>query len=45
MSLTCRERKKNNNEGEMRANEANKHIDWLIFFIETVIVPGLDRLK
>ena len=29
-----------------RANDANKHIDWLIFFIiiiETVIGPGLDR--
>ena len=31
-----------------RANDANKHIDWLIFFIiiiETVIGPGLDRLS
>ena len=31
-----------------RANDANKHIDWLIFFIiiiETVIGPGFDRLS
>ena len=30
-----------------RANDENKHIDWLIFFviIETVIGPGLDRLS
>ena len=30
-----------------RANDENKHIDWLIFFfiIETAIGPGLDRLS
>ena len=31
-----------------RANDANKHIDWLIFFIiiiETVIGPKLGRLS
>ena len=31
-----------------RANDENKHIDWLIFFfviIETVIGLGLDRLS
>ena len=24
-----------------RANDANKHIDWLFFFIETVIGPAV----
>ena len=28
-----------------RANDANKLIDWLIFLIETVIGPALDRLS
>ena len=36
---------KKNKEHEVsaRANDANKHIDWLIFFLETVIGPGLDH--
>ena len=25
----------------MRANDADKHIDWYVFFIETVIGPEL----
>ena len=32
-------------EVSVRANDANKHIDWLIFFSETVIGPGLERLS
>ena len=38
------EKEKQKQEVSTRANDANKHIDWLIFFIETVIGPGLDRL-
>ena len=44
-SLTCWERKKNNNE-RWDAREWSKQAHWLVdFFIETVIGPGLDRLK
>ena len=43
-SLTCWEREKNK-KVSARANDANKHIDWYIFFIETVIGPGLERLS
>ena len=41
-------KEKQKQEVSARANDANKHIDWLIFFIiiiETVIGPGLDRLS
>ena len=27
------------------ANDVNKLIDWLIFFLKTAIGPGLDRLS
>ena len=39
------EKEKQKQEVSARANDANKHFDWLIFFIETVIGPGLDRLS
>ena len=42
------EKEKQKQEVSARANNANKHIDWLIFIIiiiETVIGPGLDRLS
>ena len=39
------EKEKQKREVSTRANDANKYIDWLIFFIETVIGPGLDRLS
>ena len=39
------EKEKQKQEVSARANDANKHIDWLIFFIiETVTGPGLARL-
>ena len=40
-------KKKQTNKQEVSAgaNDVNKHFDWLIFFIETVIGPGLDRLS
>ena len=39
------EKEKQKQELSARANDANKHIDWFIFFIETVIGQGLDRLS
>jgi len=42
------EKDKQKQEVSARANNANKHIDWLIFIIiiiETVIGPELDRLS
>ena len=41
------EEKKETNKQEVSAcaNDVNKHFDWLIFFIESVIGPGLDRLS
>ena len=39
------EKEKQKQEVVARANDANKRIDWLIFFIETVIWPGLDGLS
>ena len=41
------EEEKQKQEVSARANDSNKHIDWLIFFIiiETVIGPELDRLS
>ena len=38
-------KRKNKQEVSARANDVNKHFDWLIFFIESVIGPGLDRLS
>ena len=40
------EKEKQKQEVSARANDANKHIDWLSFFIiiiETVVGPGLDN--
>ena len=39
------DKEKQKQEVSAHANDANKHIDWLIFFIETMIGPGLDRLS
>ena len=40
------EKEKQKQEVSARANDANKYIDWLIFFsIETVNGQGLDRLS
>ena len=45
-SVTCWERKKSKSKrwGHVWMCKL-KHIDWLIFFIETVIRPGFDRLS
>ena len=39
------EKEKQKHDMSVRANDANKHIDWLIFFIETVTGQGRDRLS
>ena len=39
------EKEKQKQEVSTRANEANKHIYWLIFLIDAVIGPGLDTLS
>ena len=44
ISYMLGEKEKQNQEVSARANDANKHTDWLIFF-ETVIGPGLERLS
>ena len=39
------EKEKQQQEVSAPANDTNKPFDWLIFFFETVIGPGLDGLS